>query len=187
MPYRRVDFHPNGYYHLYNRGVNYQTIFFEKENYLFFLRRLEKHFNPEDIEVLAYCLMPNHYHLMVYLKKGHLSDLFQPFLVSYTKAINNRYGRTGPLFQGPFKAVQIEKDDYLLQLSRYIHLNPVKASLVNHPEDWEFSSYRVYLERPNENITRPETILGFFKSPLEYQQFVESQEESTPIEPLLFD
>jgi len=98
MPRREITFQPGEYYHLYNRGVNRERIFFEPENYLFFLSRLREHLLPV-LEVVAYCLMPTHYHLLVYLKIDDLSkQIMQPFGLSYTKAINKQQGRVGPLF-----------------------------------------------------------------------------------------
>jgi putative transposase len=135
-------FRAGEYYHLYNPGNNYQNVFFEPDNYRFFLRRLHRYLQPEAVEVVSYCLMPNHYHLLVHLVTDDLSSLMQPFLLSYTKAINKRYGRVGLLFQGRFQAVRVDRDEYLVHLSRYIHLNPVAAKLVEQPEDWEFSGYR---------------------------------------------
>src|SRR5574341_1106415 len=145
MPYRKVPFFAGGYYHIYNRGNNQEAIFFERENYTFFLRQVRKYFGREAVDIVAYCLMPNHYHLLVHLKVDDLGSMVQPFALSYTKAINKRFNRVGTLFQGPFKAIWVEREEYLLQLCRYIHLNPVKAGLVARAEDWEFSSYRDYV------------------------------------------
>ena len=105
MPYRKFVFRAGEYYHLYNRGNNYQDVFLERENYLYFLRQLRKYLPCEAVEIVAYCLMPNHYHLLVHLMIDDLSSRMQPFTLSYTKAINKRYGQVGSLFQGRFKAV----------------------------------------------------------------------------------
>jgi putative transposase len=144
MPPRQVKFLPGHYYHLYNRGNNHQLIFFERENYLYFLRQLRHRLTSDSLDVIAYCLMPNHYHLLVCLKTEDLPGLMQPFVLAYTKAINKRYGRVGSLFQGRYQAIHVDSKAYLLNLSRYIHLNPVKAELVDKPEEWEFSSYPEY-------------------------------------------
>lgn len=80
--------------------------------------------------------------------------------VSYTKAINKRYGRVGSLFQGPFRAVHVDRNEYLLHLSRYIHLNPVTAGLVPQPEEWEFSSYREYIGLRNGTLPEPKIVLS---------------------------
>ena len=174
MPYRKFVFRAGEYYHLFNRGNNCQDIFFERENYRFFLRQLRKYMRPEEIEIVAYCLMPNHYHLLVHLVNDDLSSLMQPFALSYTKAINKRHGRVGSLFQGRFQAVCVDRDEYLVHLSRYIHLNPVVAKLVEQPEDWEFSSYREYVGLRTGTLPKTEVVLAQFSSMGAYREFVES-------------
>jgi REP element-mobilizing transposase RayT len=176
MPYRKFEFRAGEYYHLYNRGNNYQPIFFERENYLYFLRQLRKYL-LDTLVVIAYCLMPNHYHLLVYLKTDNLSSMMQPFALSYTKAINKRYERVGSLFQGRFQAVHVDRNEYLLHLSRYIHLNPVFAGLVKNPEDWEFSSYREYISPRDGTLPQPEVVLAQFPSPSAYSQFANAYAE----------
>jgi REP element-mobilizing transposase RayT len=121
-------FRAGEYYHVYNRGNARQPIFFEPENYRFFLTRLRKYFTADTADVVAYCLMPNHYHLMVHLRQDDLSTLMHPLGMGYAKAVNARYQRVGHLFQGPFQAKHIETTAQLAHLSRYIHLNPVRRT-----------------------------------------------------------
>jgi len=136
---RNIIFRAGQYYHLYNLGVNHQPIFFNDGNWGYFIKRLKHYFQQELIDIIAYCLMPNHYHLIVYLKTDELSSkIMQPFTVSYTKAVNLQQNRVGSLFKGTFKAKLVDKNEYLLHLSRYIHLNPVFANLVKHPSDWVY-------------------------------------------------
>jgi hypothetical protein len=203
MPRRKVPLKAGEYYHVYNRGVNYDKIFFSRENYLFFLRRLRQYgldeksetdtsqtsevsetsevlgrsgvFDGSEVsEIIAYCLMPNHYHLLVRPAHDNLSHSMQLFGISYTKAINKQQGRVGPLFQGQFQAAHIPTDDYLLHVSRYVHLNPVEARLVKCAEDWEFSSYRDYLGLRQGTLPSPDVVLSQFDSIDAYRQFVES-------------
>ena len=90
--------------------------------------------------------MPNHYHLLVHVNCDNFSkSVMQPFLVSYTKAINKQQNRVGPLFQGPFQARLVKNEAYLLELATYIHLNPVHSGLVVSPEAWAYSSFREYI------------------------------------------
>ena len=177
MPYRKETFYSGAYYHLFNRGVNKEPIFFERENYLFFLRQMRKYFTNELLIIIAYCLMPNHYHLLVHLKTDELATVIQRFALSYAKAINKRFERVGSFFQGPFKAVQVDKNEYLLHLSRYIHFNPVDAGLVIKPEAWEFSSYRDYIGLLKGTLIEPEIVLSQFASPQDYQKFVQDYQE----------
>ncbi|MEL7244659.1 MAG: transposase [Cyanobacteria bacterium J06573_2] len=182
MPNRKIQFIPGNYYHLYNRGNNYQKIFFEYRNYSFFISLIKRHLLNKNIDIISFCLMPNHYHLLIHLNQENLSQAMHSFSVAYTKSINKHFKRVGSLFQGRFQAKQIDTDEYLLLLSRYIHLNPVKANLVMHPQEWEFSSYSEYLNLQDNNLVKADKVLKYFSSSHEYQQFVESfQDKDTQI------
>lgn len=164
MPRRLVAFLPGGYYHLYNRGVNRARIFFDDRNYRYFLFKIELYLVPA-LEIIAYCLMPNHYHLLIRIAEtsevpttsevpqiikanatSNVSQAMMKLSVSYTKMINYHYDRVGPLFQGAFQAKQIDSDVYLGELIDYIHLNPVANGLVEDPGDWPYSSYRFQVD-----------------------------------------
>ncbi len=182
MPYRRANFASDEYYHIYNRGNNKGKIFFERENYLFFLRTFLKYFPQNAAEIHAFCLMPNHYHFLIRLSQAlDISVRMKCFGISYSKAVNARYGRSGHLFQGRYNAKHIDSNEYLLHLTRYIHLNPLFAKLVTRPEDWEFSSYRNYLYQSDSrnlkdfgNLVVTKEILSQFSDIAEYKEFVES-------------
>lgn len=167
MPRRTVRFEPGAYYHLYNRGVNRQDIFFDQRNYSYFISRIENYILPV-MDVIAYCLMPNHYHLIIcvkdtseVLKTSEVSKAMMKLSVSYTKAINNAYDRVGPIFSGAFQAKLVGSDAYLSQLIGYIHLNPVESGLVNDPLDWPHSSYRLQVDLGGRgNLGGPEPLPG---------------------------
>jgi REP element-mobilizing transposase RayT len=158
MPRRLISFDPGVSYHLYNRGVNRQEIFFENRNYMYFLFNIERYLLPA-ADLLGYCLMPNHYHLLIYIPEtsevlttsevtstSEVSKAMMRLSVSYTKTINFHYDRVGPLFQGAFQAKTVDTDVYLSHLLGYIHLNPVTSGLVDSPEEWIYSSYHDYLD-----------------------------------------
>jgi putative transposase len=189
MPNRRVALVAGEYYHIYNRGNNYATIFREAENYHYFLRLMMKYLSPEQVQIVAYCLMPDHHHLLVCPQTDTLSKMMQPFLLAYTNAFNRRFRRIGSLFQGRFKGRHIGNFKYLLHLSRYIHLNPVKAGLVEKAEDWEFSSYRDYLGLRRGTPIKANIVMDQFGTAEEYRSFVEEElETETPgLEGLLID
>ncbi|MNK00040.1 Transposase IS200 like protein [compost metagenome] len=150
------------YYHIYNRGNNKENIFFEEENYLFFLDRFKIHLIPH-IDVFAYCLMPNHFHLFI-----RVNDLYnfekgiKNFLISYAKAINKKYKRVGSLFQGRYKISEINSDAYFTRIITYIHQNPKKASLVLNLEDYRFSSYSAYLHSNQPSLLRRTEVINWF-------------------------
>ncbi len=175
MPQRRDSLVAGSYYHLYNRGVNHELIFFQPENWDYFLRQIKLYFHQHLVAILAYCLMPNHYHLLVQLLTDNFSEsIMQPFSLSYTKAINKQQRRVGPLFQGRIQSAWIDSTSYLLHLSRYIHLNPVRANLVETPADWVYSSYRDYIGMRIGKIPHKEMIMSSFQGPESYQEFVEA-------------
>lgn len=189
MPTRDVKLCPGEYYHVYNRGNNRQRIFLERQNYSFFVRRLWDYLVPV-VDVVAYCLMPTHYHLLVYVREeAGVSKGMMRLGVSYTKAVNKRYDRVGSLVQGPFRAKHVESDDCLMHLSRYIHLNPVMAGLVEWAQDWTFSSYREYVGLRHGTLPKPDIVLAQFRSLDAYREFVESYApgEREMIADLLFD
>ncbi len=138
---------PGAIYHVIARGNNRQPIFFQPRDYLRYLHLLEEARMRYECEVWAYALMENHVHLMLRTGQNHpISKLVQWLHTSYTVCFNKRYERVGHLFQGRFKSQLVEVDTYCLELSRYIHLNPVRAHLVMAPEQYRWSSYRVYVE-----------------------------------------
>ena len=152
-----MNFEAQSYYHIYNQGNNSQKIFFEPRNYLFFLEKIRKLPKPA-FTVIAYCLMPNHFHFLVYTdfdpSETHKQDQkmsvkIGSLLSSYTKAINKKYDRTGSLFRAGTKSKQLvyEKDpskSYLSTCFHYIHQNPVRAQIVAKLKDWNYSSYKDY-------------------------------------------
>ncbi len=189
MPRRQVPLVAGNYYHVYNRGHNRQNIFFERENYLYFLRQLRHHLIANGTAVIAYCLMPNHYHLLVALETDNFSNLMQAFSLSYTKAINKRYQRVGSLFQGAFQAIHVDREEYLLYLTRYIHLNPVRARLVEKAEDWEFSSYPEYARVRGGTLPKMDVVRSQLYSPDQYSLFMQadSPNEKMLLKHLTFD
>jgi len=200
MPRRTVAFASGSSFHLYNRGVNKQPIFLESRNYPFFVQLLDKYLNHDGAIIAAYCLMPNHYHLLVRVDYGSLSTRMQRLGMAYTNAVNKANHRTGPLFQGRFKAKAIDQDEYLLQLSRYLHLNPVEAGLVDEPAGWPYSSYAAYLGLQSDILVHPELVLSQFSTSGEsgpnrkaaaaaYKKFIEgiADETTPPIGHLTFD
>ncbi len=162
------------YFHLYNRGVNGETIFKEKKNYDYFLEKY-RFYCGEIMETLAYCLLKNHFHLLVYVKENvevprrdgkgmfrlnaskQLGHLFN----SYAQSINKAYHRTGPLFESPFERRLVDSEDYLIAMVLYCHRNPVHHGFVKDLNDWEFSSYQAIGNNENGLIDSEKVIRRF--------------------------
>lgn len=153
-----MQFVPSNLYHVYNRGNNRQPIFFCRDNYLYFLTKVKKYIYP-NCDILAWCLMPNHFHFLVQanaasvkniketpIKINALTEGIRLLLSSYTLGINTQQNRTGNLFQQKTKSkcVTEERNDYSYTAFKYIHQNPLSANLVTKLEDWEFSSFLDY-------------------------------------------
>ncbi len=147
MPNRKDEFFQGGYYHIYNRGAGKMNIFANEENYLYMVRLIKKHAVKWKIGIVCYCLMPNHYHLLLWQgSEVPVSKFINSTFISYTQAFNNQQKRTGTLFEGRFKHRRVEKQEYLLHLMRYIHANPVVAGIVKKSEDWKFSDYSYWTD-----------------------------------------
>ena len=166
---------PGHYYHVYNRGVDHRPIFASDENYLFLLRRAKAYLADEPLTVIAYCLMPNHYHLLLRPEaEGALAHFVQRLFNSYTQAFNRQQGRSGTLFEGRAKAILVEDERYVLALCRYIHLNPVRAGLVSAPGEWPYSNYLEWVNRRRGTLVDRGFVEAYFPIATEYERFVAS-------------
>lgn len=211
---------PGGYYHAYNRGVEKREIFLDDQDYRVFLSFLKAYLCPqldpkivlehplaqmtgsrpvrirplrsfaEEVSLLCYCLMPNHFHLLLYQKEADgMSRFLQALCTSYSMYFNKRYRRIGTLFQGPYKAAYVDSDSYLLHVSRYIHLNPIEltGSRPVSMREYPYSSYPYYLRLKQATWLHPEHVLGYFKSEqrrdfrdlLSYESFLEDYGEDS--------
>jgi len=141
----RIEF-PGALYHVTSRGDRQEAIFEDDEDRLIFLRTLTEVVERFNWLCHTYCLMTNHYHLLVEMPDGNLSKGMRHLNDIYTQATNRRHTRTGHLFQGRFKGIIVDKDSYLLELARYVVLNPVRSGMVRHPGKWQWSSYRAMIE-----------------------------------------
>jgi len=142
----RIEYQ-GAWYHVMNRGAGYRAIFKTSKHFEIFLKLLKEVSHLFSAEIHGYCLLNNHYHLLLHTPRGNLSRIMRHIDGVYTQRFNYSEKTDGPLFRGRYKALLIEVDAYLLQVSRYIHLNPVLAKLVKKPEDYQWSSYRSYLNK----------------------------------------
>ncbi len=150
-------------FHVISRGNAKQTVFFEDEDYLMFLSILRELKSRCPFKLHAFCLMPNHVHLLMQVDQVSVSVLVQYLLSRYSVWLNQRTGRVGHVFQGRFKSILCDRDIYLMNLIRYIHLNPVKAGVVTDPGDWPWSSHADYLGR-KDPLSDPAWILSLLSS-----------------------
>jgi REP element-mobilizing transposase RayT len=176
------------FYHLTARGNERRDIFLSHKDYEKFLYYLKEAIHKYGILLHAYVFMSNHYHLMVETPKANLSTFMHDLNSAYTTYFNLKRGRAGHLFQGRYKAILVDVDHYLLELSRYIHLNPVRAGIVKRPEGYPYSSFHAYLFPKDETIVFRDLIWRMIsgdrkKAPKRYREFVESaliQKPETP-------
>jgi REP element-mobilizing transposase RayT len=182
---------PGAFYHITSRGNERKTVFKSKRDREKFLEYLESATQRYDARIHAYCLMDNHYHLLLETPSGNLPQIMRHINGAYTTYFNVKRGRSGHLFQGRYKAILVDIDEYAKELSRYIHLNPVRAKMVEAPEDYDWSSYKFYIgkESPASWLYR-EFILGYFGKKVSsaqkrYQIFVNAlaaQEYNSPLD-----
>lgn len=191
MPIRnsRKEYAPDTYYHTYSRGLNKQVIFRDEQDYSVFLGYLKRYLSSsaqklpngqavhsfaDTIDLLAYCLMPNHIHLLFYQYDDDraLPSLLQRIFTTYSMYFNKKYNRFGPVFQSRYLASRIDSDSYLYHISRYIHRNPAIWS------EYEFSSLPYYTGKLNTDWVKPGRVLELFDNDLSrYFTFLETMDE----------
>ncbi len=190
------------YYHIYNRGVNRENVFIEDRNYGYFLLLYAKHIEPV-AQTFAYCLLKNHFHLLVKIKAEeeiqipqsqeqtlrvsetlrvslYPSKKFSDLFKAYAKSINKAYGRTGSLFQHPFGRVPITSDRQFFRVIAYIHQNPQKHQFVEDFREWKYSSYHTILSEKPTHLQR-NTVLDWFGGKEQYvdlHTLMETEEQS---------
>ena len=185
----RINY-PGAFYHITSRGNERKAVFKSKRDREKFLEYLETATLRYDAVVHVYCLMDNHYHLLLETPSGNLPQIMHHINGAYTTYFNVKRGRSGHLFQGRYKAILVDADEYAKELSRYIHLNPVRAKMVERPEEYKWSSYQDYTgaRKPHEWLNR-DFVLGYFGSKIpvaerEYKRFVsnlEGKEYESPL------
>ena len=151
-----------GLYHVITRGNNRRTIFRWPADYLRFVTILATQKAKLPFYLYAYCLMPNHVHLLIEMQHDPLSRIMQRVLTTYSQFHNRKYKKIGHVFQGRYKSILCQSDRYLAELVRYIHLNPVRAGMVKRPESYEYSGHRAYLGLGGSGLVDAEPVLRHF-------------------------
>jgi REP element-mobilizing transposase RayT len=189
----RIEY-PDAYYHVTARGNERKEIFKSEKDREKFLSYLESAVKRYGAVIHAWCLMSNHYHLIVETPSGNLSQIMQHINGAYTNYFNTKRKRSGHLFQGRYKGILVEADEYALELSRYIHLNPVRIGIVNEPGDYKWSSFQDYAgKKKTPDWLTTTFILGYFDKTQQvaqkkYSQFVEEmigKEYESPLQQMV--
>jgi REP element-mobilizing transposase RayT len=174
-------------YHVIARGNRRQTIFHQPRDYRVYLDRLTRYRWRFEATIHAYCLMPNHVHILIQAGPPPLARLMQAVQQSYTQYVNRTYSTVGHLFQGRYKAFVCHRDPYLVSLIRYIHLNPVRAGLVSRAEDYPHSSHVAYLRGRSTTLVDPAPVLRVVGGPAAYRTLMLEQSDDPAEPPLEFD
>lgn len=167
-------FAPGLLYHVIARGNQRRSTFLDDQDYQAYLLRLSKYQTRYNIVLHAYCLMPNHVHLLLQTCDTPLAKFMQSLQQSYTQRFNRAHGTVGHLFQGRYQAIICDTDQYLATLVRYIHLNPVRAGLVDSPETYEYSGHCAYLDGRRTAVVDPGLVLRMLGGRDRYRRFVEA-------------
>jgi REP element-mobilizing transposase RayT len=165
----RVEFR-GALYHVFSRGVRRERIFLDEDDYHSYVRELRGVGLELGVDVLAYCLMPNHPHLCLQTHGAPLSEFMQRINLRHARRFNRKYGFSGHLHETPYQALLVEADAYLVRLVRYIHQNPIRGGLVRSARDWPYSSHREYLAASSWLAREP--VLRRFENLAAFERFV---------------
>ncbi|MGH7889518.1 MAG: transposase [Thermodesulfobacteriota bacterium] len=174
----RIEY-PNAFYHVMNRGLRRQLIYETDDDYEIFLETVKESSKFFDIRVISYCLMPNHYHLLLQTPRANLSRAMRHLNGVYTQRFNKLHKKDGPLFRGRYKAILVQEDEYLTHLIRYIHLNPVQANLTQDLSKYPWTSHPKYLKAEESDWLYARLGLSFFSGRLRnalksYREFLKN-------------
>ena len=181
MPREKREWYPGACYHVMGRGNRHCAIFNEKDDYFLFMKLLDSVQTRYPFTVHAYCLMTNHFHIELTTQSDPIWKIMQPIMNHYARTFNQKYGHDGHLFDSRYASGLIEDDVYFLEVSRYIHLNPVKAKMVREPLEYEYSSYKDYIgendgKEKRKIVDTSRALSCFCTNPKEqYRMFVEGK------------
>jgi len=187
MPVRRTAFVAGAHYHVFNRGVERRQIFPDDRCYLWFTTMLIRRMDKWSVGVVAYCLMPNHFHLLLRAEADATVSMFmQGVGTAYAQWFNHQLDRVGPVFAGRFRARQVSTEAQLVHTARYIHRNPLEAGLVSRLADWPYSDYPELLGVRPAKFRGRSLVPDRFATATTYQAFVEGGADFPEVPPLDF-
>ncbi|MBI1929546.1 transposase [Candidatus Poribacteria bacterium] len=188
MPTRNIPLINGHFYHIYNRVVEGRKLFYSHENYIFYLKRWKEADFSTCCRLIAYCLMPNHYHYLVQITDAALfPKKVSYFFNRYLKSLNASRKETGHYFQNRYQAKWIDDERYLIRVCCYIHRNPVKANLVSTLNQWQFSNYLEFIGKRQGELWDRNFFNTYFQSPSDYERYIQSIYSEEGLEPYLFD
>ena len=186
MAKKKLIWYPGAMYHVTSRGNRKSDIFKDEQDYLIYLEVVKEalEYYKNSYEVIAYTLMTNHVHLQIKTKDIHIWYLMSRINKNYARNFNNKYNFVGHVFQSRYNGELIDSDKYVLQASRYIHLNPVRANLVATPKNYKWSSYSVYIGKRKESIVNSEILLSYFIGDRRelYRRYVEGENSNDKLQ-----
>jgi REP element-mobilizing transposase RayT len=169
MPKRPI-YRQGNTYHIYNRGAHRVSIFREADNYHYVLRKMKRYHRSLNLSIIAYCLLPNHYHFLIRQDGEARAGLLpQRIFNGYTKAYNQRYGHSGTLFESNYKVKAVEDEAHLITLCRYIHANPVLHGIVGDLQDWPYSNYLEWIGERKSTLVDRDIVAIYAEDPARYE------------------
>jgi len=194
---------PGNTYHIFNKAISNDKLFNSDDDYFYFLQKIERYLLPI-ANIVSYCLIPNHFHLLVQIKEfenlpekltkyysdnpeAYISKVFSNFFNSYSKSYNKAHNRSGRLFLYPYKRILVEDDDYMASIIVYIHRNPIHHGLTKSYKDWKYSSYNSVLSNGKTKINREMALSPFDGSKGEFIIFHDDNISKNGIAKYLFE
>jgi putative transposase len=192
MPNKPRNIYPNNFYHVYNRAVEKRTIFYTEKDYEYFVNKMLYFKEKTDIKILAYCILPNHFHFLLKEPESTskvnfpaIAKFISILANSYTKYFNLNKDHSGRIFQGPFRSKLVADDNYLQILINYINLNHIKHKITKKPNDWFYTSHHNYLVQKKEKIVDKDYLVdfkGYSRHIPQYLSYVDAIEEEFNLE-----
>jgi len=167
----RIEY-PDAIYHVISRGIRKDNIYYENKDKDKFLYKLKETKEKYNLEIFSYCLMENHYHLLIRTPKSNLTKAMHYLNASYTNWFKAKHDIVGPIFQGRYKSILVEDESYLLTLSSYIHLNPLRAEKVEYLKDYKYNSYNEYINKTENNLVDKNLLLSKFEDIERFKEFI---------------
>jgi putative transposase len=176
LPRKQRNWFPGAKYHITSRGIRKSTLFYDPGDYQVYLKLLRETKKKYPFTLHAYCLMTNHLHLQIETIDSPTGTIIQLIHYNYARYFNKKYGYNGHVFENRYGAEWIDSRKYELDVSKYIHLNPVAAKIVKNPEDYPWSSCRAYTQKHKDPLIHTDYILSHFKEPssANYDKFIKT-------------